>query len=88
MRVAVKYREDRHDLGDATPTGAFKDNAIQAPNTATESAMPISTGGSGTPSMPATAPACHDGRNITGNAKISGPTRKAPHKPTETMASM
>jgi len=55
MRVAVKHCEhgDNEACGH---TGALTDSAMQLPSTSTESAIPISTGGSGTTNIPMMAP--------------------------------
>ena len=52
---------------DAAATGAFHVAAMHVPSTSTESAMPISTCGSGTPNMPSAAPMTMTTGNTTGS---------------------
>ena len=56
------------------------------PSTAADTAMPISTPGSGTPRMPSTPPNAITSGNTTGRMKIAGAPRNAPHSPTATIA--
>ena len=71
----------------AAQTGARQAAAIAAPSRSTESAMPISVGGAGTPAMASPAPTTITVGKITGRATIRGRPRNAPHSPTDTIAS-
>jgi len=82
----MEYREHA-TMNDAIQTGASKRSAMQVPNTNTESAMPASTGGNGTPNIPSTAPpTIIAGKNDRQRLKQWRP-RNAPHSPTLIIAS-
>ena len=70
----------------ATHSGGRAASATIMPSTAAETAMPISTPGSGTPRMPSTPPTAITSGNTTGRMKIAGAPRNAPHSPTATIA--
>ena len=60
--------------------------ATMPPITMAEIAMPISTPGSGTPITPRAPPNAMTSGNTTGKTQIAGAPRKAPHRPTATIA--
>ena len=74
-------------MAQASHTGARQAAVIASPSTNTDTAIPSSIGGGGTPSIASNAPSAMTAGKITGSAAISGRPRNAPHSPTATIAS-
>lgn len=70
----------------AMTRGARQPSAMARPSASTDSAMPVSTKGSGRPAMPSTPPTMISGK-ATGSIQINGAPRNAPQIPTATIAS-
>ena len=66
MRMAVEDRERADDERRRPTSGGRAASATTMPSTAAETAMPISTPGSGTPRMPSTPPNAITSGNTTG----------------------
>ena len=62
-------------------------NAISAPSTITDPAMPISTQGSATPATPSAKPAAITTGNVAGSSQSAGRPSCEAHRPTATIAS-
>ena len=87
VRVTVEDREESDDERRRATAVAGPLPATIAPSTIADSAMPISTPGSGKPSRPISPPNAITSGNATGSTQIAGAPSTAPHRPTATIAS-
>ena len=87
MRVAVEDGEEADEDRRDGPGSAALSVATTAPSRIAESAMPISTPGSGRPDQAHEAAERHHHRERTGNSQIAGAPSCAPQRPTAIMAS-
>jgi hypothetical protein len=69
-------------------SGGRRASATMSPNTTAETAMPVSTTGIGTARTPSAPPKAMTSGKTTGSSHSAGAPRKAPHRPTATMAAM